>query len=165
MAEIFQNRGIKSNEAVDKQKEKEKIRELTPEEKKYVLNHTPLGIIITDLEENPDPDLIRAKKRRNGTWGIETLYNYKIINKKYGLVKINYENLVKIWENTKGPKILKLFKNKSNGLTINQIYPLLETSYNEANNEISKLKDSGLLSSQKIGKERVFFIPKRAGKK
>jgi hypothetical protein len=162
MTEIFQNRGLRPKETIGmpKEKVKVKVRKLTPQEKKYVLNYTPLGEIIVDLEKNADPDLVRIKRTRTGTPSIETLYNYKIINKKYGLVKINYENLVNLWEETKGAKIIKFFVKDQKELTVRQISKLLKSSFDNTNDEIYKMENSGLLEARMIGKKtRVFHSP------
>lgn len=161
MSEIFRPKKIE--EAAVISKDKEKGRKLTPIER-YVRN-TPAGNVLRELEKDPYIATIKKNHTRTGSLGIDSLKKHGIIEIKEGkVVEFHYENLINLWGDTKGPRILELFNEEQKELTVRQISKLLKASFNHTNDEISKIKNSGLLETTKIGGTRVFYLPEHSEK-
>lgn len=158
MTEIFKNRGVESKEEAGMPKENKRGKELTPKER-YVLN-TPAGRILHILEKDPYIEKVKTSHRGTGAIGIDSLKNHGIIEiKGIKVVKIHYENIINLWRDTKGPKILELFNEERKELTVREISKLLNISFDKTNDEIHKMEISGLLKVRKIGnKTRVFHL-------
>lgn len=97
--------------------------------------------------------------------GIVSLKNHGIIEvEERKVTAYHYENIIKLWGDTKGPKILELFSENQNELTVTQISKLLKASFDNTNDEIHKMENSGLLEARMIGKNtRVFYLPESLG--
>lgn len=145
----------------DIQNKKEEERKLTPKDI-YILG-TPPGRIFRILEKNPDIDQPEIKKhnRRIGRQAINTLKENGIIEvtgKK--VTAYHYENIIKLWRDTKGSQILELFNEDQKELTVRQISKSLKASFDNTNDEIHNMVNSGLLEVRMIGKKtRVLYLP------
>lgn len=160
---------IKSNEI----KEAENL--LTPEMQcisNYVTNQTYEGRFLSVLKKNPNilfekEELMRnsrtiKKLKELGIIKTEIEKNGKKKKEVTTIHEINPENQIKIWGDSHGPKILKLFEENTR-LSASDIKKVLQAAHGFAITELAKLNKSGFLDmnttkGERGGPKKIYFL-------
>ncbi len=134
----------------------EKERKLTPKQR-YVLDFTIEGKVLKEIKNFKISSLkkLKGKQRETAVENLKSNNVLKIENDK--IEKINWENLERFFEKTRGGQILK-FINEYEVLNVPLLEKLLDVSPTPIRKETFALLSCGLVARVKV-KEKYFFVP------